>query len=944
MAFNPFHTFRKHQKVIFAILTIICMIVFILQFGSGDVFSRFGIGHGGQGKGEKVVALYGRDVYSGDIEHTLQSRKLANELVLQALSTGEKTASKELNDYKPEKPDPTELELTFIRDKWRERNFQVEILQAEMARGMISPEQAAQQMRTQLDQGVPEVRQAYSSLLRLAKESAASADADKDKTAQQAKIIADLRLVLKTQLYQLTRSDSPFYFGGGVKPDDILDFEIWKHQADKLGVVLTKADARRALAHAAADHDLPTDPGASWSADPALKDFFTQNKQVLEDHDLVPAVVDEFRVLIAQDLLAGRTTGVQSLDDINRIVPDPAAPYDFWKFYRDDRTTLKVAFLPIPVESFVDKVDRKPTTQELREFFEDHKSQEPDPNSAVPGFKEPRRIKVEYVTVKTDTPYYQARTQATTLDPTLFYLTAGVAEHLAGAGVVPATALYAYLNKDPLQSAYDFDYVEENRFALTSAAGLFGLGCNPAPAFAVPPVFHYVAEEKENKARLRLASASFLSALDGATGGTMFPGISLPTASIPTTLPPNEAMRQLAEKRQKDAASRVIEDDVTAFAKELDKLRAKPEEARAAIQKTAKGLSRNNLNAVGVMLLQNTPLAVAVGSSYFLTVPKERGWEIQESAALDDRYQVETDETLKALKEALQPLLRDPHDPRKELGFGDFLFKMMKPGVYELHGPIPAGTDKKIAFWRSEDNHAQELSFDEARPRVEAAWTFQQARILALQAANKIENGVRAEAPVEAIRSLKDAGKFLKDTQGEGAKLGADFELGDVARLIRGPLLFSGVSQYQPYTIPAGLIPQARPDLLDLLLTLDKPGKTLVFRDQPATHFYVAVLDERDDVQFNDQKKDKKFLEAYEEASPQVGKFQEEQLWRRYFLSERQAKFHDALMRQLREEAAAPATLDEKGRLILSGKASQQPQPDQPINPPDTSGGSDFGL
>ena len=30
MAFNPFHAFRKHQKVVFAGLTIICMLTFVL--------------------------------------------------------------------------------------------------------------------------------------------------------------------------------------------------------------------------------------------------------------------------------------------------------------------------------------------------------------------------------------------------------------------------------------------------------------------------------------------------------------------------------------------------------------------------------------------------------------------------------------------------------------------------------------------------------------------------------------------------------------------------------------------------------------------------------------------------------------------------------------------------------------------------------------------------
>ena len=44
MAFNPFHGFRKHQKTLFAIMVIVCMFVFILQSGAGDVFSRSSAG------------------------------------------------------------------------------------------------------------------------------------------------------------------------------------------------------------------------------------------------------------------------------------------------------------------------------------------------------------------------------------------------------------------------------------------------------------------------------------------------------------------------------------------------------------------------------------------------------------------------------------------------------------------------------------------------------------------------------------------------------------------------------------------------------------------------------------------------------------------------------------------------------------------------------------
>ena len=44
MAFSPFSAFRKHQKVLFASLTVVCMLTFVLTSGvagfGGDFFSE----------------------------------------------------------------------------------------------------------------------------------------------------------------------------------------------------------------------------------------------------------------------------------------------------------------------------------------------------------------------------------------------------------------------------------------------------------------------------------------------------------------------------------------------------------------------------------------------------------------------------------------------------------------------------------------------------------------------------------------------------------------------------------------------------------------------------------------------------------------------------------------------------------------------------------------
>src|SRR5205807_1951120 len=62
MAFNPFHGFRKHQKVVFAALTIVCMLTFVLASGvgmAGDFFSELSRWLGGQRRsGTDVARLY----------------------------------------------------------------------------------------------------------------------------------------------------------------------------------------------------------------------------------------------------------------------------------------------------------------------------------------------------------------------------------------------------------------------------------------------------------------------------------------------------------------------------------------------------------------------------------------------------------------------------------------------------------------------------------------------------------------------------------------------------------------------------------------------------------------------------------------------------------------------------------------------------------------------
>src|SRR5262249_32531268 len=82
MAFNPFHRFRKHQKTFFAILTIICMFVFVLQFGRGDAIERLmGLFGASRARGEYITTLNGAKLYTAELDRLGRRREMADKFI-----------------------------------------------------------------------------------------------------------------------------------------------------------------------------------------------------------------------------------------------------------------------------------------------------------------------------------------------------------------------------------------------------------------------------------------------------------------------------------------------------------------------------------------------------------------------------------------------------------------------------------------------------------------------------------------------------------------------------------------------------------------------------------------------------------------------------------------------------------------------------------------------
>ena len=78
MAFNPFHSFRRYSKTVFAGLAILCMFTFVLSsgMGQGDFFSQIASTFGGGG-GNTVVTLHGTKIDARQFDSIQNQRRLA---------------------------------------------------------------------------------------------------------------------------------------------------------------------------------------------------------------------------------------------------------------------------------------------------------------------------------------------------------------------------------------------------------------------------------------------------------------------------------------------------------------------------------------------------------------------------------------------------------------------------------------------------------------------------------------------------------------------------------------------------------------------------------------------------------------------------------------------------------------------------------------------------
>jgi hypothetical protein len=847
MAFNPFNVFRRNQKILFAVLTVFIMLMFTLQFGQGDLFSSLPRWIGSMKRSGPVMAVVdGSKVYQSELERLQRQRVLANQYMYEAGTRADGNLAKYLSEgvgRASTENRPLFQELMTVRQSgYMSRAIQQK---AQMAQLGFGPPVTREDQVIDVTQTIGYLQRSLAEVMK----SSAATPADKE-LAEVAAALIDLDL-------RLGGGSAQYFNQPNRTQRDAMDFLLWLRKADQLGVSFSRDDVEKLVGGEFLGRVAPEELAAIREG--------MRNKAGYSAAALRDALADEFKVRAAQAAVMGQ----EYLHPIGRVYDDP---YDYYAFYKEQVSPARYGMISVPVANYLDKVQGQPTETELRDIFNKYRNQEPSPQLARPGLKEPRKLKLEWVEITGEEPYYKKAADAgalqaaamVRLDP--FLAAAAAGGGISSAGLLGAPAVLTL--KDPVLAAKYANFVQ--RYQSHTGQDWYREP-SPFPPFNLPEVG---VKQPENagaaagaagaaarayaanrKVRLQTLPAGFVVPAAPGWGGVEWYIANAVVQAKATQPPPLDAVRtKLAKEALADIARAIAAADMANFERELAKLGAKADKSDA--------------------------------KAYAEKFVRERGLRHGESQQFLDVYHIVNDPGLKPLKEKMDEAQR----AHAQAGFvdpalfgGRFFFdvvmdprggRRLQPsaGLYKpkpfpeasADGPQPG--EPAFVVWRVAEQPAEaprDFNSPAVKAKAEAAWREAKARELAKKAADELAKKCEnlGNSFFEIEQKLRDAraqfaGQFSSPQAKERVKY---FEIDGVAPLVPGSgmqnAMIPGRDTVGPFQLmPSENIPYPSQAMAEALVTnKDKPLSTaLVVADQPEDAYYVAVLANRNEARPED--------------------------------------------------------------------------------------------
>ena len=845
MAYNPFDMFRRNQKTLFAILTVFIMFMFVLNFGQGDFFQWVPQWLGSRKHtGEIVAVVDGSKLYESELSRKQTDRVLANEFMTRAASV----ASQNMEQY---------VRTGLASATPTSKAAVDEMLQA---RGLLFGgnqqfAQFAQQMYQASEQRLTE---------EVKKDNLSKDDQD---------LLRNAVALMSLDTTNAAASRFGYFFNQPNRTrKDEYEYALWMHKADKLGIRIAADDVPDLLAKEFngrfADADFKD-----------LEDKYLGRKNGYTRERLYAALADEFKVRAAQSVVLGP----QTLKVSNPGTQAVSSPYDAFRFYREQCDAATFGVISVPVENYIPQVTGSPTAAEIQELFTKHRNEEPDPTKDRPGFREPRKLKFEWMEVRGDEPFYktasvdalrkaevQAKAALFLVPPMGLATWTQVAA--VGAAALPEPALTRayddYKNRFKVEIDANMfpsffgsakltgaDVLKPGNLVAAAAASAGSLLTFGSP-FTAGLVFEQRAAMEDRNIRAR-AGAAFLSNpfLPGAGVGWAAGAFGAAVAAMPLPLPVTAMKAELGTKVQAELARRLAEEDLDKFKLEMSKLGTQKDKDKAKAETKA----------------------------YLNAFVKERGFKLGASKEFQTEYSVNDDEGLKPLKEKMlkgmglsdapvrfgRELFYEP-DPRQQMNPLDRnarrnyipAVSYYKPESYPDSNFQIRDGEPNYVIWRTEEIKADAPKSPEAaKAKIELAWKRKKARELAEKAANELAVKAGAKGTLSGaidmnVRQLHTEYQMQFATP-ESRERTQYFLLNDVTPFPgKSPGAFSaGRMDPSPYTLrPSKNLPYPTQPMLDKLMkTKDKPfATTFVEADLGKDVYYVVTLLNRKELEARD--------------------------------------------------------------------------------------------
>lgn len=846
-----------------AVLGIVVMLTFVLSTGAvgsrNDFFDQLTAMFSSKGRGDVVAVAYGNDVHDADLTELRRQRQAANAYMQLAVDTAYLNWARDIerNDLTPSS---TRLSPEAKRDIERFISLKIN------ADKEIRPYQMYLQDFTRFG---PESQRLGQAMQRA-----------KAKPESEDKRVLDA--VAAILVHDLTQPPV-FMIGLGDSDRDLLDFYILLKKADQLGINFSEDGVMDLIKQDTLGRFSMEKDGVA--VERRLRDN-SRHGEFTSDW-LIKAIGNEYRARATMSALEGQMPMavmtrqrrdnslpvlVLGIDGATLPLPGSLAtasampgavtPYEFYDFYKDKCSEHTFSLLELDAEKYLKDVQGEPTPKERVDLFNKHRGDLPDPSKDRPGFKEPRKVKVEFVTIDANAPRIAQAIPKVQAASLFLGVSAGIiagdpvsalasASHPAIAESLPIkqaisekmdTNLAPYRPSEQWFSFYMPRDVSVYR--VQPIIGLLGgFSSYPSPTGAMTPIaiaFRHI-EQHDLSVRIPFMLQGWLTPFNPTFGNAL--GMPAFAYALNPKLPPEglyrgEIQKQVAKRQRQDLFKADVDELMTKLRKILEPAHPIFGKADKAKVESARKEAKQLID----------------------TWVKDRGLNPTVTKSPVDQFEVLKDADLKPLND----LAKSELDGTNSLG--KQLFEIIDPRTFNQPGAPFARTQPFSPFWFPDDptgdqfdkpNHlvwiseefepkaynsldnANRLTNGDMTKRVDKAWKLEKARAIAKAEAEKIAEQMRGIAKAVAANPIGVNRQFLDLAAEKNGKL---IELDRLALLKFQHEPTTAKMGYEPPKIEKNQVLYPTPDFADKLLELRKQplGGVVVLEDSARTRYYVA--------------------------------------------------------------------------------------------------------